>query len=96
MAEAALNWQAENVVAQNHVLSKILDNQQKMAEVVTHTFSSSNSLIEDLKKKIKAVEQELATIASTVKDLSISFPLIEQKEKERKQLLLQLQSMEGS
>ena len=96
MAEAALNWQAENVVAQNHVLSKILDNQQKMAVVVTHTFSSSNSLIEDLKKKIKAVEQELATIASTVKDLSISFPLIEQKEKERKQLLLQLQSMEGS
>ena len=71
-------------MAQNHVLSKILDNQQKMAEVVTHPFSSSNSLIEDLKKKIKMVEQELATIASIVKDLSISFPLIGQKEKERK------------
>ena len=94
--EAALNWQAENAVAQNHVLSKILDNQQKMAETVAHTLSSSNSLIKDLKKKIKAVEQELATIASTVKDLSVSFPLIGQKEKERKQLLLQLQSMEGS
>ena len=67
-----------------------------MAEVVTHTFSSSNSLIEVLKKKIKTVEQELATIASTVKDLSVSFPFIGQKEKERKQLLLQLQSMEGS
>ena len=63
-------------MAQNQVLSKILDNQQKMAEVVTHTFSSSNSLIEDLKKKIKTVEQELATIASTVKDLFVSFPLI--------------------
>ena len=49
-----------------------------------------------MKKKIKTVEQELATIASIVKDLSISFPLIGQKEKERKQLLLQLQSMEGS
>ena len=84
LAEAALNWQAKNVVAQNQVLSKILDNQQKMAEVVTHTFSSSNSLIEDLKKKIKMVEQELATISSIVKDLSISFPLIGQKEKERK------------
>ena len=71
-------------MAQNQVLSKILDNQQKMAEFVTHTFSSSNSLIEDLKKKIKMVEQELATIASVVKDLSISFPLIGQKEKERK------------
>ena len=67
-----------------------------MAEAVNHTFSSSNSLIEYLKKKIKAVEQELAIIASTVKDLSISFPLIRQKEKEKKQLLLQLQSMEGS
>ena len=44
-AEATLNWQAENVVAQNKVLSKILDNQQKMAEVVTHTFSSLNALI---------------------------------------------------
>ena len=54
-AEAALNWQAENAVAQNKVLSKILDNQQKMAEAVNHTFSSSNTLIEDLKEKIKAI-----------------------------------------
>ena len=67
-----------------------------MAEVVNHTFSSSNTLIEDLKKKIKAVEKELETIASTVKDLSVSFPLIGQKEKEKKQLLLQLQSMQKS
>ena len=67
-----------------------------MDEAVTHNFSSSNSLVEDLKKKIKMVEQELATIASTVKDLSVSLPLIGQKEKERKQYLLQLQSMEGS
>ena len=67
-----------------------------MAEAINHTFSSSNSLIEDLKKKIKAIEQELAIIASTVKDLSVSFSLIGKKEKEKKQLLLQLQSMEGS
>ena len=96
MAEVALNWQAENAVSQNKVLSKILDNQQRMVEAVNHTFSSSNFLIEDLKKKIKAVEQELTIIASTIKDLSVSFPLIGQKEKEKKQLLLQLQSMEGS
>ena len=38
----------------------------------------------------------MGTITSTVKDLSVSFPLIGQKEKERKQLLLQLQSMERS
>ena len=94
--EATLKWQAENAVAQNHVLSKILDKQQKMVETVAHTLSSSNSLIEDLKKKIKAVEQELATIDSTVKDLSVSFPLIWKTEKERKQLLLQFQSMEES
>ena len=61
-----------------------MDNQQKMAEVVTHTFSSSNSLVEDLKKKIRMVEREVATIASTVKDLSVYFPHIGQKEKERK------------
>ena len=73
-----------------------MDNQQKMVEVVNHTFLSSNTLIEDLKKKIKAVEKELETIASTVKDLSVSFPLIGQKEKEKKQLLLQLQSMQES
>ena len=94
--EAALNWQAENAMAQNQVLSKIFDNQQKTDEVVAQTFSSSNSLIEDLKKKIKTVEQELATIASKGKDLSVSFPLIGPKEKERKKLLIQLQSMEGS
>ena len=46
--------------------------------------------IEDLKKKIKAIEKELETIASTVKNLSVFFPLIGQKEKEKKQLLLQL------
>ena len=83
-------------MAKKKVLSKILDNQQKMAEVVTHTFSASNALVQDLKKKIKTVEQELSTITSTVKDLSVSFSLIEQEEKERKQLLLQLQSMERS
>jgi len=33
------------------------------------------------------LEQELATIVSTVKDMYVSFPLIGQKEKERKQLL---------
>ena len=55
-----------------------------MAEAVNHTFLSSNTLIEDLKKKIKTVEKELETIASTVKDLSVSFPLIGQKEKEKK------------
>ena len=52
-----------------------------MAEVVTHTFSFSNFLIEDLKKKIKMVEQELVIIASTVKDLSVYFPLLDKKKK---------------
>ena len=83
-------------MAQNQTLSKILDKQQKLAEVVTHTFSSLGSLIDDLKKKIKMVEQKLATIVSTVKNMSVSFPLIGQKEKERKQLLTQLQSIERS
>ena len=63
-------------MAQNQALSKILDNQQKLAEVVTHTFSSLGSLNDDLKKIIKIVEQEFATIVSTVKDMSVSFPFI--------------------
>ena len=41
------------------------------------------------------VKEELATIVSTVKDMSVSFPFIGQKEKERKQFLTQLQSIEG-
>ena len=51
LVEATLNWQAENAMAQNQALSKILDNQQKLAEVVTQTLSSSGYLIDDLKKK---------------------------------------------
>ena len=83
-------------MAQNQALLKILDSQQKLAEVVTQTFSSSESLTNDLKKKIKKVEQELATIASTFKDILVSFSLLGQKEKERKQLLSQLQFIEKS
>ena len=83
-------------MAQNQALLKIVDNQQKLAEVVTQTFSSSESLTNDLKKKIKKVEQELSTIASTVKDMSVSFSLLGQKEKERKQLLSQLQFIKKS
>ena len=63
-------------MAQNQALLKILDSQQKLAKVVTQTFSSSESLTNDLKKKIKKVEQELATIAFIVKDTLVSFPLL--------------------
>ena len=83
-------------MAQNQALLKILDNQQKLVEAVTQTFSSSESLTNDLKKKIKKVELVLAIIASIVKNMPISFPLLGQKEKERKQLLSQLQFIEKS
>jgi len=63
---------------------------------VTQTFSSSESLTNDLKKKIKKIEQELATIASTIKNMSVSFPFLGQKEKERKHMLTQLQFIEKS
>ena len=68
-------------MAQNQALLKILDSQQKLAKVVTQTFSSSESLTNDLKKKIKKVEQELATIAFIVKDTLVSFPLLGPKKK---------------
>ena len=61
-------------MAQNHALSKILINQQKLVEVVTQTFSSSDSLINDLKKKIQMIEQKLATIVSKVKGYVCFFP----------------------
>jgi len=57
---------------------------------VTQTLSSLDSLVNDLKKKVKMIEQELTTIASIVKDMLVSFPLIGQKEKQRKQLLTSL------
>ena len=68
-------------MAQNQALLKILDSQQKLAKVVTQTFSSSESLTNDLKKKIKKVKQELATIAFIVKDTLVSFPLLGPKKK---------------
>ena len=68
-------------MAQNQALLKILDSQQKLAKVVTQTFSSSESLTNDLNKKIKKVEQELATIAFIVKDTLVSFPLLGPKKK---------------
>ena len=83
-------------MAQNQALLKILDNQQKLAKAVTQNFSSSESLTNDLKKKIKKAEQELATIAITVKDMSVSFPFLGQKEEEIKRLLSQLQFIEKS
>ena len=83
-------------MAQNQALLKILNNQQKLAEAVTQTFSSTESLTNDLKKKIKKVELVLVIIASIVKNMLVSFPLLGQKEKERKQLLSQLQFIEKS
>ena len=44
-------------MAENQALLKILVNQQKLADAVTHTFSSSEYLTNDLKKKIEKIEQ---------------------------------------
>ena len=71
-------------MAQNQALSKFLDNQQKLTEEVTYAFSSSSSLINNLKEKIKMVEQELATIVSTVKDMYVSFPPHKAERKQKK------------
>lgn len=51
-AEAALNWQAENAVKQNAMLSKILDSQTKTHVAVTKQLTSLTELIQDCKAKI--------------------------------------------
>ena len=47
---------------------------------MTKSLSTSDSLVNDLKKN-KMVEQELQIGASTVKDMSISFPLLVKRKK---------------
>ena len=47
---------------------------------MTKSLSTSDSLVNDIKKN-KMVEQELQIGASTVKDMSISFPLLVKRKK---------------
>lgn len=80
LAEASLNWQVENVVNQNKILTKILENQTWLETSVTQKLTSLNSLIEDLRARITGLKVELSHIARTVKDYYQAAELIKAKE----------------
>lgn len=85
-AEASLNWQAENAVKQNQILTKILENQTSLQTAVTKQLNSLDSLIQDLRTQIAKLKSELSHIARTVKDYYQALELIRAKEAEKKNL----------
>ena len=89
-AEATLNWQSENAVAQNQVLSSIARSQNRLE---THV-STLDANIQELKGKIQELHVELLHIADTVKDISVATQAIVQKEKEKRHLEAQLVDLE--
>ncbi|XP_019087516.1 PREDICTED: uncharacterized protein LOC104724406 [Camelina sativa] len=80
-AEATLNWQSENAVTQNHLLSQI----DKKVTIMDLS-------IKELTKKIISLHQELLHLATTV---SMNSPLMFQKESELKSLKAQLHSLQN-
>ncbi|KAK1383244.1 hypothetical protein POM88_020979 [Heracleum sosnowskyi] len=76
-AEATLNWQSENVVAQNRVLKQIMVTQQTIAKKLDNGLSSISSATVQLQSKIDALHHELMQLATTV---SFNSPLLAQKE----------------
>lgn len=95
-AEAALNWQTKNVVAQNHTMRKILKGQEEMTQRVDRRLAIIEYLIIEVKQRIQKLEKELYTIATTVKEFSIASQQITTKGAKRRHLQNQLKSLEGS
>lgn len=95
-AEASLNWQVENAVKQNQILTKILENQTKLETSVTKQLTALDALIQDLGAKIVDLKAELSHIARTVKDYYQAVELIRIKEAEKKHLENQLRTLEAS
>ncbi|KAK1382554.1 hypothetical protein POM88_020289 [Heracleum sosnowskyi] len=90
-AEATLNWQSENAVAQNRALNPIMVNQQTMAKKLDNGLSTISSITSQLQNKINALHQELMQLAITV---SFYSPVLAQKEAELKTLKAQLHSIQ--
>lgn len=95
-AKAALNWQAENAVAQNQTMKKILKGQEEMSQKVDRRLATTENLIVEVKQRIQKLEKELYTIATTVKEFSVASQQIASKEAERRHLQNQLRLLEGS
>ncbi|KAL3614490.1 hypothetical protein CASFOL_041576 [Castilleja foliolosa] len=78
-AEATLNWQSENAMAQNHLLTQI----EKKVSIL-------DSAIQEINQKIETLHKELLHLANTV---SFNSPLMAQKEAELKHLKNKLNSL---
>ncbi|GJX32307.1 putative zinc finger, CCHC-type containing protein [Tanacetum coccineum] len=95
-AEATLNWQSENVVAQNKVLVKILSQQGMITnsqEYLSSRVRSLESIINELRFKIQELHREIIQIIQTSPTTQPSSS-ISQKEAEMKNLKNQLQDLE--
>ncbi|GJW66777.1 hypothetical protein Tco_0121201 [Tanacetum coccineum] len=95
-AEATLNWQSENVVAQNKVLVKILSQQGVITnsqEYLSSRVRSLESIINELRFKIQELHREIIQIIRTSPTTQPSSS-ISQKEAEMKNLKNQLQDLE--
>ncbi|GJS01530.1 putative zinc finger, CCHC-type containing protein [Tanacetum coccineum] len=95
-AEATLNWQSENVVAQNKVLVKILSQQGMITnsqEYLSSRVRSLESIINELHFKIQELHREIIQIIRTSPTTQPSSS-ISQKEAEMKNLKNQLQDLE--
>ncbi|GJS98904.1 hypothetical protein Tco_0820074 [Tanacetum coccineum] len=95
-AEATLNWQSENAVAQNKVLVKILSQQGMITnsqEYLSSRVRSLESIINELRFKIQELHQEIIQIIRTSPTTQPSSS-ISQKEAEMKNLKNQLQDLE--
>ncbi|GJX37233.1 hypothetical protein Tco_0250536 [Tanacetum coccineum] len=95
-AEATLNWQSENAVAQNKVLVKILSQQSMITnsqEYLSSRVRSLESIINELRFKIQELHREIIQIIRTSPTTQPSSS-ISQKEAEMKNLKNQLQDLE--
>ncbi|KAM7480902.1 hypothetical protein LguiB_005485 [Lonicera macranthoides] len=94
-AEAALNWQAENALAQNKVLTQIAQ-QTKQINSRVSSISTMEEAIADLKMRILVLNDQMRAVSSQVKDFAATANFFRDKENEKKALQTQLESLERS
>ncbi|KAK1398016.1 hypothetical protein POM88_007879 [Heracleum sosnowskyi] len=88
-AEATLNWQSKNAVAQNRALNQIMVTQQTMAKRLDNGLSTISNITSQLQDKINALHHELMAVT-----VSFNSPVLAQKEAELKALKAQLHSFQ--
>lgn len=72
-AEAAINWQAENSLAQNRIINRIARSQQNLEATMQRKLSSLELLIHDLQQKVQSVHNELLQMAYANQTFSAVF-----------------------